>query len=93
LANAIYDLSEDGKFSKDYELRNQIHRAAGSAMHNIVEGFDAGTNPEFIRFLRTARRSASEVQSQLYLAIDRQYITEQELEKAYNLAMEVKKTN
>lgn len=91
LANTIYDLSEDGKFSKDYELRNQIRRAAGSAMHNIVEGFDAGTNPEFIRFLRMARRSASEVQSQLYLALDRQYITENDRIRAYNLATEVKK--
>ena len=91
LANAVYDLSENEKFSKDYELRNQIRRAAGSAMHNIVEGFDAGTNPEFIRFLRMARRSASEVQSQLSLALDRQYITHQELKKTYNLATEVKK--
>jgi len=66
-------------------------RAAGSTMHNIVEGFDAGTNPEFIRFLRMARRSASEVQSQLYLALDRHYITEDELKEAYNLATEVKK--
>ena len=91
LANEIYDLSTDGNFSKDYELRNQIHRAAGSAMHNIVEGFDAGTNPEFIRFLRMARRSASEVQSQLYHPLDRHYITVDELRKAYNLAIVVKK--
>jgi len=91
LTNVIYDLSEDGKFSKDYELRNQIRRAAGSVMHNIVEGFDAGTNPEFVRFLRMARRSASEVQSQLYLALDRQYITDSELKKVYDLATEVKK--
>ena len=60
-------------------------------MHNIVEGFDAGTNPEFIRFLRMARRSASEVQSQLYLALDRKYILESELKIAYNLATEIKK--
>ena len=91
LANATYDLSGDGKFSKDYELRNQIRRVAGSAMHNIVEGFDAGTNPEFIRFLRMARRSSSEVQSQLYLALDRQYISGDELKVVYNLATEVKK--
>ncbi len=91
LANVVYDLTDKEKFSKDYGLRSQIQRAAGSAMHNIVEGFDAGTNPEFIRFLRMARRSASEVQSQLYLALDRQYINENELKIAYNLATEVKK--
>ena len=91
LTNLIYDLTATGSFAKDFELRNQIRRAAGSAMHNIVEGFDAGSNPEFIRFLKMARRSASEVQSQLYLALDRQYITENQRREAHKLATETKK--
>jgi len=60
-------------------------------MHNIAEGFDAGSNPEFIRFLRIARRSASEVQSQLYLALDRKYIDQNDLKTAYAIAAEIKK--
>ena len=60
-------------------------------MHNIAEGFDAGTDAEFIRFLAYARRSASEVQSQLYLALDRGYITEQNLHDTYALATETKR--
>jgi four helix bundle protein len=56
LANAVYDLTKQADFSRDYELRNQIQSAAGSAMHNIAEGHDAGTDLEFIRFLRLARR-------------------------------------
>lgn len=60
-------------------------------MHNIAEGFDSGSDPEFGRFLKMARRSASEVQSELYLVFDCQYITDEELNKAYNLAVEVKK--
>jgi len=60
-------------------------------MHNIAEGFDAGTNPEFIRFLKISRRSASEVQSELYLALDRNYINQDELVFAYNLATETKR--
>ena len=48
-------------------------------MHNIAEGFDSGYDAEFSRFLKTARSSASEVQSQLYLALDAGYITEEEL--------------
>ena len=91
LANVVYDLTDQGDFTKDFELRGQIRRASGSAMHNIVEGFDAGTNPEFIRFLRMARRSASEVQSQLYLALDCKYINEDDLKLAYELATEVKR--
>ena len=91
LANVIYSLSADGSFSHDYELRSQIRRAVGSAMHNIAEGFDAGTDAEFARFLKMSRRSASEVQSQLYLALDRNYITEDQLKSTYQLAADVKK--
>ncbi len=60
-------------------------------MHNIAEGFDSGTNPEFIRFLKIARRSASEVQSELYLALDRKSINQDELTTAYNFATETKR--
>jgi four helix bundle protein len=91
LTNFIYDLTERPKFSKDFRLSGQIQDAASSVMHNIAEGFDAGTNPEFIRFLKIARRSASEVQSELYLALDRKYITADELTAAYNLATETKR--
>ncbi len=60
-------------------------------MHNIAEGFDAGTNAEFMRFLKIARRSASEVQSELYLALDRAYVTQGELTATYGIATEVKR--
>lgn len=43
-------------FSKDFSLKDQILRAAGSAMHNIAEGYDAESTAEFIRFLRYAKR-------------------------------------
>lgn len=91
LANTIYDLTENPRFNKDFHLRNQIQDAAGSIMHNIAEGFNAGTNPEFIRFLKISRRSASEVQSELYLALDRKYFNQEELHIAYNLATESKR--
>ncbi len=71
LANSIYDLTECQRFAKDFHLRGQIQDAAGSVMHNVAEGFDAGTNLKFIRFLKIARRSASEVQSELYLVLQR----------------------
>ncbi len=60
-------------------------------MHNIAEGFEAGSDAEFVRFLKISRRSASEVQSQLYLAFDRKYIATNQLQSAYNKATEVKR--
>lgn len=91
LANAVYDLTERATFSRDARLRGQLQGAAGSVMHNIAEGFDSGSKPEFIRFLKMARRSASEIQSEIYLACDRKYIVEQERHRTYNLATESKR--
>jgi four helix bundle protein len=91
LTNFVYELTNKEEFAKDYELRRQMRRASGSVMHNIAEGFDAGSNPEFIRFLKMARRSASEVQSQLYLALDQNYISHEDLRNAYDLATETKR--
>ena len=91
LVNSIHALTRHPEFSKDFRLRDQILDAAGSVIHNIAEGCDAGTDPEFICFLKMSRRSASEVQSELYLALDRKYIVEAELKPAYDQADEVKR--
>ena len=55
-------------------------------MHNITEGFDADTSAEFLRFLRYAKRSCSEVQSELYVALDEAYISMSEFQDAYEQA-------
>ena len=55
-------------------------------MHNIAEGFDGGSNAEFVAFLRYAQRSCSEVQSQLYIALDQSYISEPEFDTIYRQA-------
>ena len=91
LANLVYDLTNQRSFVKDFHLRDQMRDAAGSVMHNIAEGFEAGSDAEFVRFLKISRRSASEVQSQLYLALDRKYITTSQLQTAYSQATEVKR--
>jgi len=90
-ANLIYDLTNQRSFEKDFRLRDQTRDAAGSVMHNIAEGFEAGSDAEFVRFLKISRRSASEVQSELYLALDRKYITIVQLQTAYNNGTEVKR--
>ncbi|MEJ5241801.1 MAG: four helix bundle protein [Anaerolineales bacterium] len=91
LANLIYDLTDQGEFARDFKLRDQIRDAASSVMHNIAEGFDDGSDGEFIHFLKYSRRSASEVQSQLYLALDRGYITKEQFQQAYDRCTETKK--
>ena len=86
LTRKVYGMTKKTKFARDFGLRGQIQDAAGSSMHNIAEGFDSETNPEFVRFLRYAKRSCTEVQSELYMALDQQYITDVEFEDVYDHA-------
>ena len=86
LARKVYRLTKKSEFARDFVLKRQIQDAAGSSMHNIAEGFDSETNNEFVRFLRYAKRSCTEVQSELYMAVDQQYITIAEFQDVYDHA-------
>ena len=90
LVQQIYTLTQAGLLSKDYGLRDQIQRAAVSVMTNIAEGFDCSSHAEFARFLGIARRSAVEVQSLLYTALDLGYITEDAFKAHYAQADKTK---
>ena len=86
LTNRIYSVAARGAFATDFGLRDQITRASGSTMRNIAEGFDGGSNAEFVKFLRYSQRSCSEVQSQLYVALDQAYISQAEFDSIYEQA-------
>jgi four helix bundle protein len=76
LTKQIYKATENGRFSQDYGLRNQIQRASISIMANIAEGFGRRSDKEFANFLNMAHGSATEVQSHLYVALDLIYLDE-----------------
>lgn len=86
LTRMVYALTHKTDFAKDGALKSQIRAAAGSAMHNVAEGFDSETNVEFIRFLRYAKRSCSEVQSELYVALDEKHVAPAEFKTVYEQA-------
>jgi four helix bundle protein len=89
LTKHIYQLSAFGDFSRDFGLRDQIRRAAVSVMSNIAEGFESQTQSLFIKYLGTAKASAGEVRSQLYIASDLGYLSPEDLKNTIKLAERV----
>ena len=81
LTGRIYRLTRNPKFSKDFRLGGQIQRAVVSIMSNIAEGFERGGNQEFIQFLYIAKGSCGEVRSQLYVALDQDYVDPKEADE------------
>jgi four helix bundle protein len=80
LVSAIYAVSSKGSFAKDSELKDQIRRAAVSVMSSIAEGFERGGDKEFSQFLSLAKASCGEVRSQLYVALDQKYLSEEQFQ-------------
>ena len=90
IAQRVYSVTRFGDFSRDFGLRDQVQRAAVSIMANVAEGFDSGSNKEFIRFLGYALRSATELQSHLYVALDESYLDQQEFNALFHLTTKCK---
>jgi len=86
---SIYELTSSENFKKDYGLKDQIQRAAVSIMNNISEGFERDNNKEFMNFLGYAKGSAGEVRSMLYIALDLNYISKENFDINYNIAVSI----
>ena len=92
LVNLVYRAIKENKdFQKDIRLCGQITAAAVSSMSNIAEGFARKSNNEFIQYLFISKSSATEVQSEAYVALDQKYITEETFHQIYEQAEKVSK--
>ncbi len=89
LRKEIYAATRNGAFARDFEMRAQIRGAALSAMDNIAEGFERGSNKEFAQFLNISKGSTGEVRSALWAALDESYLTEDAFEALRARALSV----
>ncbi len=81
LCKKIGVLIKEGRFEKNYRFVHQVEGSSGSIMDNIAEGFERGMRKEFIQFLGFSKGSCGELRSQLYRALDKNYITEIEFDE------------
>ena len=78
----IYQLTKHESFSKDFRLVSQITSSAVSSMANIAEGFHRKSNRDFMKFLDYSRSSVAETLSHCYVALDQNYVTQEDLSTA-----------
>jgi four helix bundle protein len=89
LTKDMYRISQHAAFSRDFGLRDQIRRAAISVMANLAEWFERGGRSEFHQFLVVSKASCAEVRSLLYVALDADYLSQEEFEHLQGKAAEL----
>ncbi len=68
LTTSVYKMTEIASLKKEWALIDQMKRSALSIPSNIAEGFERGSDRDFVKFLWIAKGSAGELRTQLYVA-------------------------
>jgi four helix bundle protein len=74
LARQVYRATTSMPESERFGLTSQMRRASVSVPSNIAEGYARQSRTDYLRFLRMARGSLAELETQLILAEDLGYI-------------------
>src|SRR5512139_3056851 len=85
LTRKVYEMTNEGQFARDFGLRDQMRRASVSIMSNIAEGFESRTQTLFLDYLGRAKASAGELRAQLYVALDANYLHQDQFDELLNL--------
>lgn len=91
LTTLIYMLTKRLPKEEIYALSNQMRRAVVSIPSNIAEGNGRQKNGELMHFLRIAKGSAAELETQLLICENLQYLSKDETSKAMALLTEISK--
>ncbi|NEU08553.1 four helix bundle protein [Flavihumibacter sp. R14] len=87
----IYSLSQSFPKDEQYGLISQIRRSSAAIPTNIAEGCGRNSNPEMKRFLIISSGSSSELEYQLLLAKDLNYISDIVYKELSDLVIEIRK--
>ena len=84
-----YQLVKHLPREETYALSNQIRRAAVSIPSNIAEGNGRTSIKDYSRFLSMARGSKYELDTQLFICVKLNYLTQEQISNAMRLSKEV----
>ena len=85
LAKLLYPLSAQFPSEEKFGLISQIRRAAVSIPSNIAEGQARHTTGEFIQFISHAEGSVAEVDTQLFLAVELDFVRNEQAARCFDL--------
>lgn len=91
LTKKIYQITQEGTFVKDFDLRSQIRRSSISIMANIAEGQGRRSDKDFANFLNISLGSIAETKSHIYIALDLNYINQTNFDEIYKEIDEIGK--
>ena len=92
VSGQIWNLFQETGLRDDLPLQRQMNSSSGSTMDNIAEGFERGSNKEFIQFLFYAKGSSGELRSQLIRCYDRNHIDKAEFEQLKNQLVNISRS-
>ncbi len=94
IVNFVYGIT-DKKIFRDSVLKMHIRKTAISIISNIAEGFERGSNKEFIQFLFISKGSVGELRAQIRISLDNKFISEEDfnsvISKSISLSRQVSK--
>ena len=91
LTNLVYELTKKYPKEELFGLASQIRRCAVSIPSNIAEGCGRRTSNDTIQFLHIARGSLYELETQIYLSLDQNYIDSEDCNTILNKILICKK--
>jgi four helix bundle protein len=91
LGTEIYRLTMELPKDERFVLSDQLRRACVSVPSNIAEGYGRESRNDYVRFLKMARGSLYEVETQLYLCRSIGYLSSKQTKAAFVLCTEVGK--
>ncbi|MCB9227860.1 MAG: four helix bundle protein [Chitinophagales bacterium] len=88
LVKEIYSVTSTFPSEENFGLKQQLRRCAVSIPSNIAEGWGRHTNKQFANFLYISRGSLMELETQIYLSKELNYIEVESFDKINNIIIE-----